>query len=202
MDNSCDPATLPMRISDAVGMFRREINKNERPYTKAILLSNNTLLDEWENTILKKICNREGKIKAGQVWFEWQYFYTGKIIGSFIEHLEEGLVVRPSKERVDYWIKIFETSSIENLIKIGAPLVGYGWKLLLDDDYIDTMLNRWEKIYKNSNDPLDWRKLSNDYPKLWSENTTVISTRWDEETLKDIQQKVMTIIKTPVQPYQ
>ena len=70
----------PIHISNLSSMFRREIHPNEKPYTNIVLKSNNRLIDEWEREVLKKICDKNGCIRDGQAWDEWQYFYTGKII--------------------------------------------------------------------------------------------------------------------------
>lgn len=155
-----DPSNTPIRISDAASMLRRQIDPNERPYTKTVLKLNNSLVDEWYETILKNICDTKGCIRAGQMWYEWQYFYIGKTIKQFVESIENGLVMRPDKKAVDYWVKTLKESSVKTLSNMGSPLVGYGWKLIVDETFIRSYLDKWDKIYSVADNPLTWEKTS------------------------------------------
>ena len=190
----------PLRIADAASMLRKVINPNERPYTKDILKYNNQIVDSWYSEVLQKICNKNACIRAGQFYSEWQYFYTGKTIKTFIYNLNSGFIFRPSPEVIDHWVKIFTEQSVKQLARLGALCVSHGWKLIMDETLIRDNLNKWEKIYSLSDDPLEWRKLANNYPKLW--NMTCESPFWSQEDSENINQKVMTILKTPISPSQ
>lgn len=193
-----DIVTKPITCHNAQAMLKKAIDPNERPYIQMTLKNNNQLVDEWYQKVLRNICDSTSSIPAGLVWHEWQVFYTGKIIGKFIDHLNKGLVMRPSVESIEYWTSILTTQSVKELVKLGAPLVGYGWKLIIDETYIRSSVDKWEKIYSQSDDPLDWRKLANDYPKLW--NTDGESPFWAPEQATEVKTKVMTIMSNPVKP--
>lgn len=194
-----NPGNTDLRITDASSMLRSPIDANERPFKKHAIKANNALVDEWHNSVLVKICDANGSIKAGQVEFEWQYFYTGKTIPQFISHLEKGLILRASKETINYWVNIFETYSSVKLASLGTPVVGCGWKLLIGEAHIRDCEEKWEKIYKHSNDPLKWRKDANNYPKLWNQDKSIVPF-WENKKFEEIAQKVLSILQTPIQP--
>jgi len=188
----------PIRVSDAAMMLKKQISANERPFTAAMLKHNNKLVDEWHNSVLKKIANDKSTIPSGNVISEWEIFNTGKTIGKFMELYNNKFVCRPPKDIVDFWVKKFTECSIEELIAIGPPAVGHGWKLIIDETFIFKQVEKWEKIYSLSDDPLEWRKLANKHPSLW--NAEHASPFWAREQLEDISQKVTTVTRTIVSP--
>jgi hypothetical protein len=188
----------PIRVIDVTSMFRRLIDENERPYMVSVLKANNKLIDEWEKEILTKICDKNTFIRDGQVLGEWQSFYTGKIIYNFIDRMEKGLLSRPSKTVVDYWVNFFTKVSIEEMMKEGAPLIAHGWKILIDENCTLGMLDKWEQVYSKTTKPLEWRELNSKNPKLWSRESD--NHFWNEDDYKKIVEKVLTVIKTPIQP--
>jgi hypothetical protein len=193
-----DPSHTPVRISDAASMLRKRVEANERPFTKDIIKFNNSLVDEWHDSVLKKICNKNASVRSGQIYGEWQYFYCGKTIKNFIEYLNQGIVCRPSRGAVEYWVNIFNTLSVKELAKIGPSTVAHGWKLIIDESMIRDNLAKWENIYSLSDDPLEWRKLANNNPKLFNENGE--NPFWDPEEYQNITQKVMTVLKVQISP--
>lgn len=197
---SIDIMSHPIRVTDAAMMMRRPINPNEKPYTKTVLKSNNRLVDEWEEKVLRKICGSGGTVISGQVFSEWYYFYTGKTIKQFIDHLDDGLIVRPSQEAVNKWVDIFTSYTVKKLTDLGQPLVGYGWKLIRDETFIRDQISKWEKVYSHSDDPLEWRKLANDHPRLW--NMDGESPFWGPDDLVQISEKVITVLSITIQPSQ
>lgn len=186
----------PIRISDAASLLRREISENERPYVQAVLKHNNSLVDEWYNKVLKQIADNKGCIKSAQATTEWHYFYDGKTLTKFIEHFEKGLVARPAPDLLEFWKSTFENLSVGELMDMGVPLVSHGWKIILDEMFISTQLDKWEKVYKGSNDPLIWRKKANDHAILWSINNQY--SFWSKEQTTKIAEKVMSVVKTPI----
>jgi len=198
MEKEFDPTPLnnPVRISDAASMLRRKIDPNERPYAKDTMKFNNNLVDEWHDKVLKHICTKDGTIRVGQMYQEWQFFHTGKIIYKFMDGLTTGIICRPSETAITFWVKEFTDKSVKQLVQLGAPLLSVGWKLIIDETLIRKLSEKYEKIYKHTQDPLEWRKLGNDYPKLW--NSDHESPFWSAEDLAVITQKVMTILRTPI----
>ena len=193
-----DPSHTPVSISNVASMFRQEITPNMPPYNKAIVRHNNSLIDKWYDMVLTKICSKDGMLKSGQVWYEWQYFYVGETITQFVTNLESGIVCRPSEKSIEFWVKIFTDKSVKELAQMGVPLVGHGWKLIVDETFIRGYLAKWDKIYSKTKDPLEWRTLGNDNPKLW--NMDHESPFWSEKEIKNIYEKVMTVLKTPIAP--
>jgi hypothetical protein len=200
VSGAMDMMNIPIRIGDAASMMRKAVPPNERPYTRTVLKFNNKLVDEWEEKVLRKICGSSGTILAGQVFSEWHYFYNGKTIKSFINGLNDGIISRPAEKAVEYWVDVFTRFSVKQLTDLGSPLVGYGWKLIIDETYIREQLNKWDKIYCLSDDPLQWRKLANDHPKLW--NIDGESPFWGPDDFVNISEKVLTFLKTPIAPSQ
>lgn len=195
-----DMGYQPVRIFDAASMLRKLVDPNERPYNKTVIKSNNRIVDEWFEQVLKKICGQSGTILAGQMWCEWQYFYAGKTIKKFMDGLENGSVCRPSEKSIEYWVKVFTESNVKQLIDLGSQLIGHGWKLIVDESFIRSQLAKWEKIYSQSDDPLVWRKLANDNPKLWNVNGD--SPFWGPDDFVKICEKVSPILKISISPSQ
>lgn len=200
MDPNTEPGMAPIRISDASSMLRKRINVNERPYTNAIYKYNNSLVDEWHEKVLMKIADKNGQVRAGQVWGEWRFFLDGKTVPQFMKELEIGHVCRPTANSVDYWVEVFTKKSIEEIAAMGQSAVGHGWKLIVDETFIRSSIEKWEKVYKGYDDPMAWRKRAHNNPKLWAEDYD--SPFWGPEELKDIHQKVLTVLKISVSPEQ
>jgi hypothetical protein len=194
-----NPGHTPIRITDAASMLRKVIDVNERPFAKTVMKMNNEMVDEWAEKVLRQICDTDGCIKSAQMWYEWQYFYMGKIVPKFVAHLKKGLVSRPSNDAVKFWVDTFASYSVKRLLsEFGAPLVGHGWKLLIDEAFIRDCEQKWELVYQHSNDPLAWRKLANDNPTLWNENKR--NAFWDNKQFEEISQKVVTVLSINIKP--
>ncbi len=155
-------AAKPVLVSDVGQMFRRPIKPNMKPYDKARLEYINGIVDEWEENVLQKISHstpRGPSVKAGAVYEEWNYFRTGKDIEQFIEAYECGHVIRPPPDTVKEWVDFFTNATVDDMNRKGTPLVGYGWKLLVDETFIRSMLDKWDLVYCCvGNNPMKWRK--------------------------------------------
>jgi hypothetical protein len=193
-----DPGLMPMRITDATSMLRRVVSRNEKPFIAAVYKFNNSLIDEWETVVLKKISDSKGCIRAGQVWAEWNYFYDGKYLPTLIEGINAGTIVRPPADAVKYWVDIFTRLEVEELVAMHAANIGHGWKLIMDETFVRTVLEKWDLIYSKSTDPLEWRKLANENPKFWKQEQQ--SPFWSIDELPDILEKIKTILGAPIVP--
>lgn len=200
MDPNTDPGMAPIRVSDACSMLRKRIHLNERPYTNAIYKYNNSLVDEWNEKVMLKIADKNGQVRAGQVWGEWRFFLDGKTIPPFMKAIEDGYVCRPTSQAVDFWVDLFTKKSVEELAAFGQSSIGHGWKLIVDETFIRASIEKWEKVYKGYDDPMAWRKRGHNNPKLWAEDYD--SPFWGPEELKDVTQKVLTVLKISVSPEQ
>lgn len=193
-----DMAKKPMKISDITGMLKRQISPNERPYIASIIKNNNTIVDEWNNKVLKNICTPEGCIPAGQAMVEWNYFYQGKITKHYILLLNEKLIPIYDEATIKKWIEIFETKTVVELSEMGQVAVSLGWKLISDDEYRKKCVEMWDKIYSKSADPMVWRKEANNHPKLWS--SEFIYSFWTTDVFQDVYSKYQAAMNCQIQP--
>ena len=198
MDEYSNPGMTPIRIGDVLQILSKRINDNERPYTKTVVEINNKTIQEFYKDILLNISTKNGTVKAGQVWGEWTYYYTGKYITQFINHLENGAINRVDQIVLDYWIEFFDKATPESLIDLGPATVGHGWKLVTDEITIRRNISRWEKIYKGTDDPMKWREKCHDNPKEWSTDEDYIF--WMNEKYLNIEQKVKSVLHVPSAP--
>jgi len=198
MDPNTDPGMSPIRIGDVVQILSKHINNNERPYTKTVFEINNKTVQGFYNDILLNIAAKNGTVKAGQVWGEWSFYYTGQYIEQFVKHVKHGYINRVDQDVLDFWIKTFSTSTPEGLLEMGAASIGHGWKLVTDEITIRRNLSKWEKIYKDTDDPMKWREKCHDHPKEWSTEEDYIF--WGVEKYNDIEQKIKSLMQVPSNP--
>ena len=105
----------PIKTSDAASMLRRKVRKNERPYTTTVIKLNNRLVDEWKKTLLDKLSDHNGTVRTLKVWQSWGIFYEGKTVQKVIELRNGGFLPKTDRNVIDYWVKFFEKSTIEDL---------------------------------------------------------------------------------------
>lgn len=197
-NNDFDMTKKPIKITDIVGMLKRQISANERPYVALIIKNNNEIIDEFHNKVLKCICTLEGTVPAGQAMVEWNYFYQGKITKYYIELLNNNLIPSYDETIIKKWIEIFTTKTVVELSEMGQVVVSLGWKLISDDEYRKKCVEMWEKIYSKSDDPMVWRKEANNHPKLWS--SEFIYSFWTTEVFQDVYQKYNVVMNVQIQP--
>ena len=192
-----DPYNSPITTTDAASMLRVRVNPNMKPYTKAIVLANNKLVDDWEFRVLKEISNSSGTVPASKVWPCWQSYIEGVQIRETKNLIESGMITMPNEKVVDFWRDTFERMTIEELHKMGGGSVGYGWNVI--QTYIRLWLveRKWELIYSKSNNPLSWHKESIGHTNL--QKGTILPF-WDPETLKLITEKVLYVTNIQVKP--
>lgn len=99
----------------------------------------------------------------------------------------------------EYWAKIIENSSPEELYEMGQDVVAGGWNVIHGEIIRLNMLEKWEKVYKGIDDPLEWRKRGRDNIKLWSIEFYG-EPFWNEDKLKEMKDKVSPIIGIKIQP--
>jgi hypothetical protein len=199
--NNLDDAQLqqlynaPISVSDACSMLRRKIGRNEPPYTQTIVKLNNQLVDEWEQTVLRKTCNSKCQVIATKVERSWAIFHEGKVMPSARKIME--LVPRPTKEQLQFWLDFFEKSSIEDLHKLGAGAVSCGWQLVLGELKFWYIEQKYEQIYSKSDDPLEWEKIAIKHGQLFEGK---LFPFWNEELFKEICEKIQAILSITIEP--
>lgn len=192
-----DIYNLPISIEDAASMLRKNISKNEKPYVAEVMKINNRLIDEWKKCVLVKIADKDGKVRSGRVAGSWLVFEEGKCIQKYMELRKDGLMPEYNMKAVDYWKDFFQELNVSEIKSHGWGVVAKGWSYLssyIQDYYV---LQKWERLYSKDDDPFYWEKnhfLINGLSK--GEEHPF----WDEETLKDIHQKVSSVLGNPVKP--
>jgi hypothetical protein len=185
----------PMRVSDASSMLRITLKKNMKPYDHAVIKLNNRMVDEWEDKVLKKMATDEGTIPCSQVWPSWQLFRDGTWISNYMK--SENMAPEITETQVQYWKDFFENLTVEEMHDHGVLLVDNGWYTL--NKYIKEWLvkQRWEKVFSQSNDPYEWYVLSKKHSDLMKGK---ILPFWDNDHLREIAEKVETVLKIQVRP--
>ena len=158
--NPSDPPSMnesEMSVSDAAAMFRRVVGKNDRPYVAANKQENNRMVDAWKKQLLGEVASN-GKLQANAVLPMWNLFAGGFEVPSTI-HLAE---YAPSitDEQVKYWKEFFETADVPRLWKLGKPVVGLGWSVIMNRIRFLDAQQKFDAIYQGSDEPLDWYSRS------------------------------------------
>lgn len=187
----------PIKVSDAASMFRVRITNNMRPYTAVVSKMNNDMVDEWENTVLKNIADHRGAIASGRVSDSWLLFQEGKNVLEYMKMREKGLIVRPEPHILKFWIDFFENLSIAEMMSYGKAQVSYGFSLISHEVRCHFAEEKFKALFSMSDDPLEWEKNRVRHADLLAGKPHPF---WDEETYKDIIDKVGAILTTNVQP--
>ena len=138
-----DYYNLPISVVDASSMFRKVAVKNTRPYTAKVIKLNNRMVDNWEKVILRPMA-KNGKIPSGRVWTSWKLYYEGKNIHQYFKIRK--MCPRVTSEQRDFWIKLFEESSIEELHSYGVGVIGFGCGVIEDEIRFWSADENWDKI--------------------------------------------------------
>ncbi len=187
----------PISISDAASMLRRTIKNNERPYTKIVLKLNNRMVDDWKKTLLVKLADNRGFVRASKIWQSWLLYEEGKHISQYVELRAKGLLPRPSKEVLEYWKEFFKELSVEEMHPYGHAMISQGWYIITLEIRRWCADQKWEKIFSKSKDPWDWEKEQYKHQDLMQGK---LYPFWNEEIIKDVKAKVITILQIQVQP--
>ena len=172
MDNNQNPDVNPLnqriQIGDLCRMLKNVIKENEKPYDKIIKNENNKIVDEWYKVLLYQTKSTDGMIQLGKAFEQWNCFFTGKHIKSFIHCIEKGLIRQHSQAELDYWIEALKTMSVSELNKFGPNVINRAQKMIIEESFTRIQLERWETIYSKSDDPIEWSRISHNNPKLWA----------------------------------
>lgn len=186
----------PIAVSDVASMFRRKVDKNERPLEREVILSNNSLVDRWHKEVLLQLANGDGKIPVMRVNKCFEYFFEGletRQIQNFKEHMPTY-----TDENVRFWIRFFLDSSINTIHEAGIAVVSAGWATITGGLRNHFAQRRWEVVYSQTTDPLEWDKLANNNPHLM--HSRPLPFDLTEDNLKDMEQKIRAVLGNPIQP--
>lgn len=200
MANESDIYNAPMRVEDAASMLRRRVQKNDRPYISSTTKLNNRMVDQWKKNVLLKTSDNQGRVPSGRVWQSWQLYLEGHEIKQFIELKKQGLLPEPPKEVIEFWKDFFENLSVEEMYAYGSGSISEGWGIIQRHLKMWFAEQKWERIFSaKPDDPLWWEKNYHAHTDYLSGK---ILPFWNEEKLKDIQQKVAAILMNQVKPQQ
>lgn len=186
----------PIGIHDASSMLRRSIKPNDPPFTQTIVKKNNAYVDEWYDRVLKRICNKQAQIPSGRVFPSWSIFFEGKEIYK-LQESKTKLPVIPL-EIVTYWVNFLKTKSVGELYDAGLGVVGFAWQIMSSAIRHHFAEEKWKCIYSESTDPYDWEKRANNFPDMIKGRPLPFGL--DEETHRDIEEKIRSLMMTRVSP--
>ncbi len=189
----------PMLTSDAASMLRRRAQKNDRPYIAKTTKLNNRKVDDWKKNVLDKISDNRGMVLSGRVWHSWELYNEGKSVLKYRELKTKGVIPEISPDILEFWKDFFENLTVEEMHSYGSGAVSYGWGIIQTYNKMWYADQKYEKLFSQYSTPLEWERNYHRYkPLLFGE----ISPLWDEETRKDIYQKVGAVLINQVKPQQ
>ena len=193
-DRTQDFMNQPIDVEDACSMYRVKIQKNERPWSEVVLRLNNAKVDDWKNSLLKKIAIN-GKIPASKVHVLWTLYEEGFETKKSIT--QNKTLFLPNYDLVMRWKEEFETKSIEDLYHYGPNIIATAWMNVCLYIRLSVYKEKWEKIYSLSDDPVRWYEEANKHFKLFNEE---FNPFWDQEKYLDVFKKVNTILTLRIHP--
>ncbi|MFW9930720.1 MAG: hypothetical protein ACFFD1_15125 [Candidatus Thorarchaeota archaeon] len=192
-----DYYNYPISVSDATAMFRRNIPSNTRPYEAKVIKLNNEMVDDWKNNVLDKIADQNGKIKSGRISGSWKLYEEGKGHQKFFELKTNGMLPEIPLEMVNWWKNFFESSTVEEMHSYGTGAISSGWTIIQEYFKMWYAEKKWNEFFSKSEDPLWWERNYHKHSLLLEGK---ILPFWTEEQLKDIGQKVGSILINTVDP--
>lgn len=186
----------PMKISDVSSLFRKPVSKNERPYEKEVITYNNDQVDKWYAEVLLKIADNQGSIPAGRVNSCFQYFIQGKELAQHQKYKD--FLPEYSEEKIKFWIDLFTKSNVKDLCEMGHGVVSGGWNVIVTGIRYYFADKKWEKIYSKTTDPAEWDKMANNNGNLMNGRPLPYGLTLD--SLSDIEEKVIALLKNPISP--
>lgn len=172
--------------------FRQRITPNMKPYTKEVTRLNNSMIDVWELLTGGKTTKRLS-ISRIDDWMLWDLWYEGKGIQRYVEIRD--MIPRPSKKQLKFWIRLLDESTIEELHSYGMGIVSFAQKLIQSEIRMHIASQKWVKIFRHGGGIKGWAKLA-------GENQDLIKGKylpfWNEEILKNVSEKVGTILALPI----
>lgn len=198
MTSESNPYNTPMRVEDAASMFRRRVQLNDRPFVAITTKLNNKMVDNWKKTILSEIADNRGTVPSARIWGSWKLYLEGFECKNFAKMKKEGLLPEVDKKVINYWKNFFEKLTVEEMHSYGSGTVSTGWGIIQNYMKVWFAQRKWDEFYsKKPNDPLWWEKNFIKYKSILNGEALPF---WNENRLKEIQQKVGAILFNQVNP--
>lgn len=194
------PEDGPIGLEDTMAMLiipEEKISANERPFAREMILCNNAELRRWKEEVLDKLVDDKGQLpSAARVFYSWLLYQEGRAVRKFPELLAAGAMYIVPDATLAFWKHFFETKSITEMREYGAGTVSFGWRIVEAHMKHEVTKTMYEKFFSLSDDPLVWEKNHANH-KFIQEHCDVL---WPLEQLKEIREKVITILKIAVEP--
>jgi len=192
-----DAFNAPISTDEAASMLRRQVPRNERPDTAAVIKANNARVADWKKRVLDKMAGVKGSVPASRVWESWLLYKEGLETGHIVKLRALGMVPEPNMEAVMFWKDLFEKLSIEDLHVYGSGPIAIGWGIVQNYIHLWLVQQKQETLFGVDEDPLYWEK---NYHKCSSLLRGELFPFWDKETYADVRSKVSTILNIQVNP--
>jgi hypothetical protein len=175
-------------IKDVAKYYRHRLDPNDRKLAYELKEHFNNLYKTFEEQILPRFANKEGKITTKMVSILWVIYEDSHEVLNFIKNSSK--VIRlTDPELAKWWINEFNTKSVVELFGYGKNAVSAGYSIVLDY-YRDWMVNeKYNRIYSQSNDFDEWVKLAD-------KNITLMNDEEFPYDLRDLHAKAKTILAT------
>lgn len=183
---------------DCLAMYYKEIGNNEKPYTAKILKLNNDRLLRWKCDVLDNLSNGDGMVETSTAVISLHTFLDGEEMKKLLK--VKG--IEDVKSLVDKGKKSFEflsSSSLEELYELGNINILEHYENMMRGIKLEKLLNKHEKLYSKSDDPVEWYKLSRNHKELFSGE--VIPFGVDKTTFKDVMDKLACVTQVQINPY-
>ena len=192
--NDMDMYNSPILVSDATSMFRRKVGPNMPPYVSTVFRKNNQKVDKWEKEMLNELCTNDNKLPSGRVLPLATLFEEGSSYPAFKRAFPH--IPRPTEEQLEYW-KSFLDRPIDELYDEGHELCLLAWQIVCNELKIRDNIKKYEAVYEKSSDPADWYDYSVESKHLFDGTEHAF---WDEEKIKDISERVKTVVSMRMSP--
>lgn len=186
----------PVAVQDIMAMLKRPERKNDPPYTAEALRCNNDIVQEWHDKVLTRISDAKGCVRDTEAQVGLQIFVEGKEIHAYMNVKDKLPFVDESL--VDYWIKTLKGSTVSEMKKIGTFSIIQGYQYLTDCIRRKGTEQKWEAIYKDSDDPYDWHTLGMKQSKLFSSDVDLPYGLVSSD-MSDILDKVRSLVSNPIE---
>lgn len=183
-------------VSDASAFFYREIQKNIPPYQAQILELNNGLVEKWRDEVLQRLADDTGMLEAETSSISMKVFLDGL---EAISLFENGYFDLENEVKEPKELKILSEASLEKLWGMKTSVVMFMMQTLTVSMKLALAQKRYIEVYQHSSEPHEWYRLSQKHKELVLGG--YIPFGLTQEKLKDITEKVGTILSIVINPF-